>query len=75
MYRPKIVLRSRHKIKMKIAYSDKDQVLKSPYYMVISLWNQLDEETRSIETREEIKMKMKRIDINTLQLDGRNIQQ
>ena len=75
MYRPKIVLRSRHKIKMKLAYSDKDQVLKSPYYMVISLWNQLDEETRSTETREEIKMKLKRIDIDTLQLDGRNIQQ
>ena len=50
-----IVLRDRHKIKMKFPYSNKDRVLKSPSYMSIDLWNRLEEETQSIEAREEFK--------------------
>ena len=75
MYRPNKVLRGRHKIKMKLPYSNKDQlVLESPYYMAINLWNQLDEGTQSIETRKKSKRKLKLINIDTLQLGGRNFQ-
>ena len=42
--------------------------------MAINLWNQLDEETQSIETCEEFKRKLKRINIDTLQLEGRSFQ-
>ena len=65
--RPSIVLRGRHKIKMKLPYSNKDQVLKSPSYMSFNLWNQLDEETQSIEAREEFKRKLRLIHVNRLQ--------
>ena len=68
-----MVLRGRHKIKMKLLYSNEDQVLKSPYYMDINLWNQLDEKTQSIESREEFKRKLKLMNIDTLQLGGRHL--
>ena len=35
MYRPIIVLRGRHKIKMKLPYSNKDRVFKSPGYLIL----------------------------------------
>ena len=36
--------------------------------MAINMWNQLDEETQTIEIRKEFKRKLKLIDIDTLQL-------
>ena len=44
MYRSDLVLRGRHKVKMKLTYSNKDHALQSPYYQIlaISLWNQLE---------------------------------
>ena len=39
-----MVLRGRHKVKMKLTYSSKEHALQSPYYQIlaISLWNQLE---------------------------------
>ena len=68
-----MVLRGRHKIKMKLLYSNEDQVIKIPYYMAINLWIQLDEKTQSIETREKFKRKLKLMNIDTLQLGGRHL--
>ena len=59
---------------MKLLYSNKDRVLKSPYHMAINLWNQLVEETQYIETGKEFKRKLKLIIVDTLQLEGRNFQ-
>ena len=49
-----------------------DWVLKSPYYMAINLWNQLDEESQLMGAREEFKRKL--IHINTLHLGGSHFQ-
>ena len=36
-HRPDLVLRDRHKVKIKLPYSNKDRVLKSPYYLSVNL--------------------------------------
>ena len=41
-YRPEITLRTRPKVKMKLAFTDKERVLRSPYYMCYRLWDKLD---------------------------------
>ena len=41
-HRPDMVLRGRHKVKMKLAFSNKRRVLKSPYYLAVNLWDQLE---------------------------------
>ena len=48
MYRPDMVLQGRHKVKMKILYTNKDRVIKSPYYLVVNLWNQLERDIQTI---------------------------
>ena len=40
--KPKIELRNRPKVKMKLTFTRKDRVLKSPYYLCNKLWDQLD---------------------------------
>ena len=57
---------------MKLPYSNKDRVLKSPYHTAINLWNQLDEETQSIETGEEFKRKLKLIKLILCSLEVDN---
>ena len=42
LYRPGMVLRGRHKVKIKLQYSNKGEVLRSPYYLMVNVWNQLD---------------------------------
>ena len=41
-HRPDMVLCGRHKVKIKLAFSNKGRVLKSPYYLAVHLWNQLE---------------------------------
>ena len=38
-YRPKVELRARPKVKMKVAFTRKERVLKSPYYLCNKLWD------------------------------------
>ena len=40
-YKPKVELRARPKVKMKIAFTKKERVLKSPHYLCNTLWDQL----------------------------------
>ena len=58
MYRPNVTLRGRHKIKMKLLYSNKDRLLKGSYYMSVQ---SAGLGTQSNETWEEFKRKLKLI--------------
>ena len=35
-----MVLRGRHRVKMKFGFSNNGRVLKSPFYLAVHLWNQ-----------------------------------
>ena len=41
-YRPEVVLRTAPKVKMKIDFTDKERVRRSPYYVCNQLWDKLD---------------------------------
>ena len=41
-YRPEILLRTGPKVKMKIAFTNKERVLRSPFYLCNKLWDKLD---------------------------------
>ena len=41
-YRPEVVLRTAPKVKMKVDFTDKDRVRRSPYYECNRLWDKLD---------------------------------
>ena len=51
---------------MKLAYSNKERVLKSPYYLAVNLWNQLDETVQLSHDKEEFKKKLKGLDMDGL---------
>ena len=57
---------------MKLAYSNKGRVLRSAYYLAVILWNQLDIELQSSESRMEFKKLLRLYDINKLTIN-RNI--
>ena len=40
--RPEVVLRTAPKVKMKIDFTDKERVRRSPYYLGNQLWDKLD---------------------------------
>ena len=69
--RPDVVLRDRHKVKMKLPYSNKDRVLKSPYYISVNLWNQLDSDVQNIVSKGEFKKRIRALDLDELKI--RNI--
>ena len=46
-YRPEVSLRTGPKVIMKIAFSDKDRVCRSPYYLCNDLWNKLESDQRA----------------------------
>ena len=56
---------------MKLAYSNKERVLKSPYYLAVNLWNQPDETVQLSKDKEEYKKKLKGLDMDGLR--GRDI--
>ena len=41
-YRPERVLRTAPKVKMKVDFTDKERVRRSPYYKCNRLWDKLD---------------------------------
>ena len=41
-YRPEVVLRTAPKVKMKVDFTDKDRVRRSPYYRCNILWDNLN---------------------------------
>ena len=54
------------KVKMKIAFTDKERVLRSPYYKCNRLWDQLSTDIQTTENIFEFKAKLKKIDMAEL---------
>ena len=65
-YRPGIVLRTGPKVKMKLAFTDKDRVYKSPYYLCNQLWNKLDSKIQLSTSLIEFRESLKKIDLSEL---------
>ena len=68
LYRPDIRLRGREKVRMHKPYSNKERVLKSPYYLAVNLWNQLDEEMQTIQNRFDFKKRLNFVDVDSLKI-------
>ena len=67
-HRPDMVLRGRHKVKMKLAFSNKGRVLKSPYYLAVHLWNQLEVDVQMSICKKDFRQKLYFIDFNNLSI-------
>ena len=65
-YRPDILLRTGPKVKMKLAFTDKERVLRSPYYMCNRLWDKLDSTIQLSKDIFEFKSNLKKIDLSLL---------
>ena len=49
-------------------YSNKERVLKSPYYLAENLWNQLDEVMQTIQTRFNFKKRLNFVDVDSFKI-------
>ena len=47
-YKPKMELRAKPKVKMKVSFTKKERVLRSPYYATNRLWDQLDHTVQNL---------------------------
>ena len=65
-YRPKVELRARPKVKMKITFSKKERVLRSPYYLCNKLWDQLDHTVQTLNSCFEFTTAVKKLDLSKL---------
>ena len=68
-YRPKVELRARPKVKMKITFTKKERVLRSPYYLCNTLWDQLDQLDHTVQTLNscfEFTTAVKKLDLSKL---------
>ena len=55
-YRPEMLLRTGPKVKMKVAFTNKERVLRSPYYLCNKLWDKLDSDTQRAKNVEDFKI-------------------
>ena len=63
-YRPEMILRTAPKVKMKIEFTDKERVRRSPYYICNSLWDKLDSQTQALNSILEFSNRLRSIDIS-----------
>ena len=61
--RPDRQLRTGPKVKMKIAFTDKERVLRSPFYKCNRLWDKLSSDIQLSDNIFEFKTKLKKIDL------------
>ena len=66
MYRPEMQLRTGPKVKMKIAFTEKERVRKSPYYLCNQLWDKLNSKTQTSCTMIEFLNNLKEFNIQML---------
>ena len=64
--KPAMELRKRHKVKMKLLHSLKERVLRSPYYLAVDVWNQLDENVQKTDCVWKYKKQLKSMDFNVI---------
>ena len=66
MYRPDITLRTGPKVKMKIDFTDKQRVYKSPYYLCNQLWEKIGVSVQLSRDIYEFKRNLKTVDLSVL---------
>ena len=65
-YRPEMLLRTGPKVKMKIAFTNKERVLRSPYYVCNRLWDKLDSDIQASKTVVDFKNNLKKINLKEM---------
>ena len=68
LYQPDIRLRGQEKVRMHKPYSNKERLLKSPYYLAVNLWNQLDEVMQTIQNRFDFKKRLNFVDVDSFKI-------
>ena len=66
VFRPEMMLRTGPKVKMKLPFTDKERVRRSPFYMGSRLWDKLDVNTQTSVTMLEFKNNIKKLDLAKL---------
>ena len=64
-YRPDRILRTCPKVKMKVEYTDKERVRKSPYYLCNQLWDKLEADVQLSPNRFVFRENIKKIEFAT----------
>ena len=64
--RPEMLLRTGPKVKMKIDFTDRERVLRSPYYACNRLWDKLDCNIQHSKTMLEFKNNLRKVNLSTL---------
>ena len=62
-YRPEMLLRTGPKVKMKVPFTDKERVLRSPYYVCCRLWDTLNSAVQMSNNMFEFKNALKKVDL------------
>ena len=65
-YRPTRVLRTAPKVKMKVCFTDKERVRKSPYYLCNRLWDKLEADVQLSQNRFAFGNYLKKMDLSIL---------
>ena len=65
-YRPEMLLCTGPKVKMKIVFTKKERVLRSPYYLCNILWDKLDSTAQRAKNVVEFKNILKKMDLTEL---------
>ena len=65
-YRPEMLLRTGPKVKMKLDFTDRERVLRSPYYVCNRLWDKLDYTIQLSKTTLEFKNNLSKMNLSTL---------
>ena len=65
-YRPEMLLRTGPKVKMKVAFTNKERVLKSPYYLCNKLWEKMDSKVQMAQNVVEFKTMLNKMDLTDL---------
>ena len=60
------LLRTSPKVKMKIPFTDKERVLRSPYYKCNTLWDRLSSDIQLSENMFEFKAKLRKLDMSEI---------
>ena len=61
-----ILIEGLHKVKMILPHSLKESVFRSPYYLALDVWNQLDENVQKMDFVWKYKKQLKLMDLNVI---------
>ena len=65
-YRPEMLLRTGPKVKMKIAFTNKERVLRSSFYLCYKLWDKLESDVQMAKDVVEFNNMVKKMDLTEL---------